>query len=264
MKLKVIVCFMAFLLVSMVCRAQSVKHDERGLWNVWLAGTNSAFVAADVVDACKEFKTRNPKDSLVVVVTGFEAWNHLKTGNTAEAVKLFNLMLVNKGTATGVRYAGDRMARSWLTRLDRERVVPALKKIYMRDIEFPASLDALKTLKRMAVPPLTDRWNKPWAYSLDSTIKGMQGQRYVLESSVLGSRSYLKKALDVSYADEINLKPFRMVKKLANAVEFRTSTGKSIVRRAGDKSNRINLVYLGSNIIVLSDGNHWCVMAKPR
>ena len=116
----------------------------------------------------------------------------------------------------------------------------------------------------MPVPPLTDRWNKPWVYSLDSTIKGMKGQHYVLESSVLGSRSYLKKALDVPYADEINLKPFRMAKNVANVVEFRTSTGNPVIRKAGDNSNRINLVYLGSNIIVLSDGNHWRVMARPR
>ena len=255
---------LSFVLVSMACRGQGVKHNERGLWDIWLAGTNSAFVAAEFLESCKEFKAKNPTDTLVIVVAGFEAWHYLKTGKTDEAVKVFSSMLVEKGKPTGLRFAGDRMARSWLTRLDREKVVPALKKVYLREIEFPASLDVLKSLKRMPVPPLTDRWDKPWEYSLDSRIKGMKGQRYILESSALGSRSYLKKELALPYADELDLKPVRMVRNVANVVEFRTASGKSVVRKYGDHSNRINLVYLGKNILVLSDGSHWSVMPKPR
>jgi hypothetical protein len=125
-------------------------------------------------------------------------------------------------------------------------------------------LEALKSLDLTPAPPLTDRWGQPWAYRLDSKIKGMEGQRYILESSVMGVHSNLKKDLAVPYADRIDLKPFRMSTSIRNAVEFKTSTGQSVLRQAGDGSNRINLVYLGTYIVVLSDGSHWAVLPKPR
>ncbi|MDA3925307.1 MAG: hypothetical protein PF904_11485 [Kiritimatiellae bacterium] len=263
MKLKVNVCLMFLFVAGLSVQAAVPKPDERALWKVWCTGTNSAFVASDVLDACKEFKSKSSKDSFSVVISGFEGWNYLKAGNIVAAAKIFKSMLV-EGSATDIQNAGDKMARSWLTRIDREKVAVALKTIYKRDIEFPASLDALKSLKKTAVPPLSDSWGKAWDYRLESRIKGMAAHRYVLESSVLGGRSNLKKSLEVPYADGIKMKPLRILKKVKNMVEFRNSSGKSVVRKLGDSSGRINLVYIGSNIIVLSDGNHWSVMPKPR
>ena len=262
-KLKVEVCLVLLLAVCVSVQAQPSKSDERALWDLWCTSTNSAFESSAVMDACKEFREKTPKNPLVVMVSGFEAWHYLKMGDSGAAVPILNSMLVQR-SVTDIQRAGDTMARSWLTRLDRERVVLALKKIYLRDIEFPVSLEALKSLKSGSVPPLTDRWGKPWVYRLESSIKGMATQRYILESSVLSSRSYLKRACKVPYASRINLKPISMVKGGRKRVEFKTSGGQSVFRQAGDSSNRINLAWLGSNIMVLSDGNHWCVMPKPR
>ncbi|MFO7937883.1 MAG: hypothetical protein R6V06_09805 [Kiritimatiellia bacterium] len=250
--------------VAINCRAQSSRHDERGLWKIWVAGANSAFMAPDVARDCQQFKTENPTDSLAVVAAGIEAWNYLKAGKTEAAVEVFNSMLLEKGRGKGLQKAGDRMARSWLSRLDREKVAAGLKKLYLRNIEFPASLDSLQSLKNMPVPPLTDRWGKPWEYSRKSTIKGMASQRYKLESSVLGSRSVLEKALKVSYGKEIDLRPVRVLPNVRDTIEFKTASGRVVLRRVEDGVNRINLDYLGEYIIVLSDGSHWSVMAKPR
>lgn len=253
-----------FLAFALACQGQSVKPDERGLWKVWCAGTNSAFEAAESLEACREFTVRAPRDPFVVVVSGVAAWHYLKTGNTGAAVKLFESMLVAKEPATIIQKAGDKMARSWLTRLDREQVALALKKVYLRDIEFPASLEALKTLKNTPLPPMTDRWGKPWSYRLESSIKGMAPHRYVLESEMLGADSDLKKALKRPYADGLQLRAVRMVPGVADTVELKTSYGMSINRQLGRETNSGDLIYLGSNIIVLSDGNHWCVLPKPR
>ena len=258
------VCLAVCLLVTMVGRAQSVKSDERSLWNVWCVGTNSAFEASEVVEACKGFKTASPKDPLTTVVFGFEAWHHLKRGNTGAAVKLFELMLVAREPATVIQKAGDKMARSWLTRIDREQVTRALKEIYVRDIEFPQSLEALKELKSAKAVPVTDRWGKPWAYRRASSIKGMESQRYVLESGQLGADSDLKKALKRPYADGLKLRAVRMVSGLTDTVELKTDNGMSLHRQLGREVNNGYLVFLGANIIVLSDGNHWSVLPKPR
>ncbi len=264
LNLKSVVSLSFFLAVAMAGRAQSAKPDERGLWNVWCAGTNSAFQASEVVEACKGFKAASPKDPLTVVVAGFEAWHHLKQGNSGAAVPLFNSMLVVKEPATSLQKAADKMARIWLTRIDRELVVRGLKEIYVRDIEFPASLEALKVLKSAAQIPVTDRWGKPWEYRLASSIKGMAAQRYVLESSVLGVHSTLEKVLALPYAGGLQLQPMRLVANVTDTVEFRTADGQSVLRQLGIESSRISLVYLGANIMVLTDGNHWSVVPKPR
>ena len=253
-----------FLAFTLACQGQSAKPDEKGLWKVWCAGTNSAFESSEILEACKEFKTSAPKDPLVVVVSGIEAWHYLKKGNTRAAIALFNSMLIDKKPATTIQKAGDKMARSWLTRLDRDQVALALKKVYVRDIEFPSSLEALKTLKNTPLPPLTDRWGKPWDYRLESAIKGMAAHRYVLASSVLGSHSILEQALKPSYADGLQMRPVRLVANITDAVEFRTSEGQSVIRQLGRELGGGDLVYLGANIIVLSDGNHWNVLSKPR
>lgn len=257
-------CGVFFLAFALACQAQSVKSDERGLWKVWCAGTNSAFEAAESLDACREFTASAPRDPLVVVVSGFAAWHYLKTGRTSEAVKLFTSLLVEKEPATVIQKAGDKMARSWLTRLDREQVASALKKLYLRDIEFPATLEALKSLKDTPLPPSTDRWGKPWSYRLESAIKGMAQHRYVLESATLAADSDLKKALKRPYADGLQLRAVRMVAGMADTVELKTSYGMTINRQLGREANNGYLVYLGANILVLSDGNHWSVLPKPR
>ena len=261
--LKVQVCVAFLLAVAVTGRAQSIKADERGLWDVWCIGTNSAFQASEIAKACKKFRTSAPQDPLTVVVSGLEAWNHLKRADTVTATAIFNAMLV-KGTATGLRKAGDEMARSWLTRLDRGQVTSALKESYRRDIEFPASLEAVKAPGEKASFPLTDRWGKPWVYRRGSTIKGMETQRYDLESSVLGIRSDIKDALKMGYGERMDLKAVRMVPGSKNVVEFKTGEGRTLLREEGDRGNIVNLIYVGTYIIVLSDGNHWSVMAKPR
>lgn len=261
--LNVQVCLVLFLAAAVTGHAQSVKADEKVLWDVWCSGTNSSFEASEVAETCKNLRTRAPQDQLTVVLSGLEAWSHLKRGDTVAATAIFNTMLV-KGPATGLRKAGDEMARSWLTRMDREQVTRALKEIYRRDIEFPATLDVLKTLGDKTSPPLTDRWGKPWVYRKGSAIKGMESQRFVLESSALGVRSDLKAALKIGYAERMDLKPVRMVPGALVVVELRTAEGRSMLREEGDRANVVNLIYVGTHIIVLSDGNHWRVLAKPR
>lgn len=261
--LNVQVCLVLFLAAAVTGHAQSVKADEKVLWDVWCSATNSSFEASEVAETCKKLRTRAPQDQLTVVLSGLEAWSHLKRGDTVAATAIFNTMLV-KGPATGLRKAGDEMARSWLTRMDREQVTRALKEIYRRDIEFPATLDALKTLGDKTSPPLTDRWGKPWVYRKGSAIKGMESQRFVLESSALGVRSDLKAALKIGYAERMDLKPVRMVPGALVVVELRTAEGRSMLREEGDRANVVNLIYVGTHIIVLSDGNHWRVLAKPR
>lgn len=249
----------------MMCsQGRAASLDERALWQLWVSHTNSIsdHRAADAV--CKAFLAKSPDDTAAVVVRGIEAWHLLKSGNTNEASALLNAMLAIPGNATSLQQAGATMARNWLTRLDRERVKDALKKVYRRDVEFPGSLEEIKGLKLAQLPPFTDRWDKPWVYRLESSLKGMQKQQYVLESSRLGSGSDLEKALNVPYASRINLMPVRASQIGNDTYEFATPLQKGIFLPEGAEREGIVVAYLGANVIVLSDGTHWRIALKPR
>ena len=60
------------------------------------------------------------------------------------------------------------------------------------------------------------------------------------------------------------MRPVQLVANITDTVEFRTSEGQSVIRQLGRELGGGDLVYLGANIIVLSDGNHWNVLSKPR
>jgi len=252
------------LAVTMVGRAQSPACDESGLWQLWVTCSNSAYEHTSVVAACRDFRVKAPREPLGIVVAGWEAWHLLKLGDTNAAIALFEPMMAVTEKSSCLQAAGIEMARNWLTRLDREKVRGALKKIYLRDIAFPASLESLKSLKNFPIPPLTDRWGKPWEYRLECSLKGMNNQQYVLESTRLGSRSDLASMLALPYANDITLDPIRLSSANADTVEFSNGTGKSAFLQAGSTFNGNTVAYLGEKIIVLADENHWRVVLMPR
>ena len=248
----------------MVCHAQSVVPDESGLLQLWTTSTNAVDDHAAVTAACREFLAKTPKDDpLVVVVKGIETWRLLKMGNTNEAIKKLESIISVPEGATCLQTAGAEMARGWLTRIDREKVRLALKKIYLRDIEFPMSLEPIKSLKISAMPPFKDRWGTDWSYRLGSSIDGMKSQYYVLESIRLKERSDLEKALALPYAGQIKLEPARMSRVSSGTVEFVTGAGKPAIMQTGGSSDGVTFAYLGAKLIVLADESHWSVVPKP-
>ena len=249
-----------------VCRAQAPLPNENGLWLVWMSHTNAVTDHVAIAEAWQAFRTKAPADPLAVVAQGMEAWHLLQAGKTNDAARLLEPMVPLSGDA--LHKAGADMARGWLTRLDRELVRAALKRVYLRDVEFPASLEGIKTLKVVTLPPFTDRWNQPWSYRPDGlpTIKGTMGQRYVLESARLGASSDLAEALAVPYASRITIEPVRIIgsAETGESVEFSSSSRKSFALTVGTEMDGITFAFIGKNIIVLADKDHWRVVPKPR
>lgn len=251
-----------------LCHAQvPAPADERAFWLVWIKNTNSAPDSAAMIAACKEFNAAATNDPLAVVVRGLESWHLLKIGSTNEAIRLLDDLLKIPEAPTPLQAAGAEIARSWLTRLDREMVRIALKKLYLRDIEYPASLEAIKTLKIKRMPPFTDRWGKPWVYKLrDDLGKGLGNQLYVLQSSQLGSGTDLGKTLALPYAGRITLQTTRIMPGGGSneMIEFSSPSQKSVLLSVGGSNDGTTVAFIGKNIIILSDGNHWRAVIKPR
>ncbi len=261
----IMVCVSLGMACALPCRADLASPDERALWRLWAASTNHATDPAAVLEDCKAFIGKSAQDDpLVVVASGQEAWCLLSLGHTNEARRIFTAMLVIPENAMPIAVAGAEMARSWLTRIDREEVKAALKQFYLRDIEYPESLEGIKTLKSVPLPTLMDRWGKSWVYRRESSLKGMNRQQYLLESSRLGPRSDLVKALKIPYAAEIALEPVKPSPASNDIYEFASPNQKSIFLQAGAERDGVSVAYLGMNLIVMSDGNHWRVALKPR
>ena len=168
-------------------------------------------------------------------------------------------------TDNPLQKAGSDMACAWLSRLDREQVVASLKKYYFKEIEFPVALSALKTVKKLQLPPLMDRWGQGWFFQAEERLK-MARQGYTLQSKRLGADSDITKALEIPYGDRINLTPVRLMSTSSDKVtiEFLLPTQKSIYLQAGTASEGMVVAYVGAKILVLSDGSHWRIVVKPR
>lgn len=251
------------LVLALPCLAKQVAIDEKGLWTIWQSQTNAPDEHATLVDACKEFATKSPKDPLLTVTQGLQAWHLLKAGNTNEAKKIFESMVVS--TDDSLKKAGSDMACGWLSRLDRELVKVALTKYYHKDIEFPLGLSSLKQVKKMPPFPPTDRWEQSWAYQVENK-GGLSRQGYSLQSKHLGTNSDLRVALTFPYAEGITLTPTRIVSGSSDraTIEFVLPSQKTVSLQAGTASEGIVVAYVGDRLIVLSDGNHWRVVPKPR
>ena len=262
----ILISLAAGAVVVAACRAETPVPDENGLWQIWVSHTNAAADQVGLTQACERFRTKGLADPLMVVVQGLEAWHLLKAGQTNDAARL--LEPLTSLTGDPLQKAGAEMARGWLTRLDRELVRAALKRVYLRDVEFPVSLVALKTLTGVKQLPATDRWNGPWLYKPTDlpTIRGSDRQRYVLESARLGTNSDLAQSLAVPYANRITIEPVRVMDggSAGETVEFSSSARKSALLMVGAEMNNFTFAFMGKRIIVLSDRDHWRVFLKPH
>jgi hypothetical protein len=244
--------------------------DEAALVSVWKLHLDATNDHSRAIGACQEFRKRPTVGSLGLVADGLAAWHYLAINDATAATNLLEKMLNQSTDPLGK--AGTAMAKRWLTRLDREKVRLALKHIYRAAIEFPPSLDAMKTLTPEKRGPATDRWGQTWSYRLTEfkspKLKDLRGQRYELQSAMLGADSDFAKAMERPYAGKINLKPGKLIGTSPGreTVEFTTTdqNPQKAVLSVGSDASGLSFPFLGSAILILSDGDHWAVLPRPR
>jgi len=257
--------------------------DEKALWLLWKRHINNSGKHEELAAACDKLVKQAPHDPLAAVTRGIAAWHLLKAGRTDTAATLLEGMISNAGQGGSslnvpgrsamtdcLREAALSMARAWLTRIDREQVKRALQKLYVREIEYPESLDAIASLaEEMRLPPI-DRWGEPWSYRLVTfrRLKGLHGQKYELQSAALGKHSDLWQSLEIPYGSRIRLKPVKILSSASGkeTVQFVISdeSRKHVVLSLGTEADSIFFAHSGSNILILSDGFHWMVLPKPK
>jgi len=267
---------MVALLVSLAgatgIRAQTTSPaaDEPRLLALWKYHIENTNEHAKVIASCDEFRKKSPKSVFLPVCDGLAAWHALQINEPETAIPIFERMAAAE--ATPLNKAGSTMARRWLTRLDREKVKTALKFLYRKNIAFPATLDAMKTLPAAQQGPFVDRWKQTWNYRLvgfkSPVFKNARDQKYELQSAALGPDSDLKMAMEVPYASKVNLKPGKIISASPGkeTIEFSTTDEKAqkSMLSVGSDSGAISFPYMGPSLIILSDGDHWSVIPRSK
>jgi len=243
------------------------EPEEKALAALWQLHQKNPSDHGALAEACRAFRQGYPNLPVAAVARGLEAWHLLKDGRVPEAEKALRSMAAAGGDATA--RAGLTMGNRWLARIDREKVREALRKAYARDIRFPDSLEALARMPGLPAFPRADPWGKPWTYRIESFRRfgGMAGQRYRLESPALGAASDLAEALAVPYGSRIALKPVRLAPGTGpQPMLFETTTApaRQALLSEGTSFEEVVFAYDGTLLVVLSDGDHWLILPRPR
>ena len=191
-------------LTNMIASGAGSEADEKAVWNLWRTHLASSNNHEAVIASFQQTQQNAPSNSLFTVARGLCSWHLLQLSKTNEALQMLEDMTATKPD-NALNAAGAEMGRRWLTRIDREKVRNALSCYYLQQIAYPGNLESLKKIPRLPAPPLSDRWNVPWIYRLTGfqTIKGLDNQRYLLQSTQLKDTSDLKIALALPYAGTI-------------------------------------------------------------
>ena len=190
----------------------------------------------------------------------------LALGRADEGAKILAKRLLAPGAATpadpvaaAVAAAADTHARRWLTRLDREKVVAALKGYYAENVRYPDSLDALRGTK--PAPPFRDRWGDPWNYRLDHfrALKGVAAQRYVLESRGTPRASDLRKALGARSAPVLP-DGWKAARGRDGSVVIEDAPGARSIVRPGSLHAGVRFVCFAGRAALFSSGDGWALL----
>ena len=252
----------------------AVAHaaQEQALIAVWQLHRSVSNEHARVVSACEAFTAKHAGDTFVPVVQSIQSWRLLASGKTNEAVRVLS-GLVDKKDSDVARAAND-WALAWLTRVDREQVIPALKAYYKAEVKYPNRFDALVEHPRIAGKmsfPLTDRWGTGWKYRSVGFkgLPGFVGQRFDLSSSRLGDFSSMEKAVALAYGSrlDVSARPISSGGRSLIQMRFGAMDGKpaeTVVVEQGQRHGDIVVAYVSPKLVLVRDLLHWKLIPVSR
>lgn len=237
---------------------------------VWGTHRQSPQDPQAVIAVCREIaQQRNAQDDPLLgpylpVVRTLEGWLLLQQERTAEAVKAFEAAVDTRRSNHLIVRSADTVARRWLSRIDREQVVTALKTYHREQVAFPPDLTVFAAWPKESQPPLRDRMGDPWLYRpLEfRRLKTATPQRYTLYSIAIGREtSPLAVALGKPYRNT----PITFIRKNSTApalAELQIGTPpdfRSVVVQEGNRSEDLRFVAMDSRnrFALLSDDDFW-------
>jgi len=267
--------FLALLLaVPCFCSGQVPTADEKPLWELWQFHLDNVSNHVEVAAKCAEFAKVGQNYQFAVIADGLGAWHLLEAGQQTNAVKILTKLAQLQPTSP-LATAAANMGKSWLTRIDRDKIRWALKLYYRQQVEFPETLDVLQTMPPDIRPPAKDRFERNWVYRIVNfkALKGFKNQKYELLSSTLDKKSDFTEALKEPYGASIQMKPIKIMSGSPGreTISFENTAPKkegdkkeTVYVAVGSSNGNIMFAHSGQKLIVLSDGSHWAIMLKPK
>jgi hypothetical protein len=266
--------FKTALFLSFIClQCSAFAAEEKMAWDIWQKMAGQPEDLSEVITDCEAFMNGRQTDQIAPVVVGILSWCYFKTERMPEGAKL--LMSIERRRSTPISKAGSDVARTWLGRIDIKLVKAVLMVYYRKYQKFPEKLQeaidfALETKNIRA--PNKDRWGKPWEYELvgfKMLTKVPKNQKYSLGSKILGKYTDFEKALELPYAEKIDIVPVRMGSSTrgSESVYFKQAdveNAQPVLMKIGDRRMGVTFAFIGKNIIALTDGNHWKLVPRPR
>ena len=270
------------LCLGLMSRVAAAEPNERALWQLWCQHSTNALDHEALLASCQAFTNQNPSDPFVLVGQTMEVWNLLHLGRQTEAAAILTHHLEKTGTplANGASY----LAKSWMTRIDRDRVKAALQFYYRREVRYPRSLDELfayAPLPQALAPPRQDQWGQDWRYVLVGfkALPGLLDQKYGISSSRLGEGSDLAEALAVPYGGLIRVRATRMLSSTpgneivewmiarppaaAAGKEKAKPAERTVALGVNSTAEGVFVAYVGRTILIVYDDNHWKLLIRP-
>jgi len=245
--------------------------NEQALWRLWGTHNENPDDHMGTIKACMDYVRANPNDPLVPVAQSLAGWHYLKLGETEKGIALLEPLITKTKEAPG--QGANQLARNWMSRVDREAVKVALQVYYRQKVQYPANLQFLAENPKVNTTCTyreKDRWDRPWRYRPTGLkgIPGFEGQSFILESSRLNSSSILTEALELPYATKSPLVPLRVMStgNGTQMIQFKSAEGENqevLGISVGQGNKELFVAYVGNNIVVVCDENHWILFLKP-
>jgi hypothetical protein len=251
----------------MLTAARPPAADEDGLINLWRQHTTAPEDHEMIIHACQSFASTHAGDPLIPVARGIEAWHKLRTGKLQEAFAIWESDFALPSTP--LNDCARRLASGWMSRADRERVAAALQAYYRKEIAYPTDLAQVGSHPKLnsdQKPPETDRFGKPWVYSLTglTRVSGFKDQKYALRSVVLGPLSELRAAQELAYGSKITAVPQRITTMPDNTLAVSFKIGNTVsLSLLGPGTGDLHLAFIGLKCIVVCDHTHWKIFPRP-
>ncbi len=265
-----VACFLTLAIIGASRPVRAATPDEeRILLQLWQFHQTNTVAHARITEICERIESGFADFSFLPIVRSIAAWHHHQDQRPDSAINLWT-RIDNEASRDPLGRAAQRMARTWLTRFDREHVRKALRRVYAKNVQYPETLEPLRTMDAAERPPLVDRWGDPWHYEWAQfrMLRSVrEGQNYRLESANIRTTSDLSQALNIEYGRGLTLRPSRLIDATPGrqTLEFKNTAppGGSVTLAEGASYQGQSLAYVGETIVVLADGDHWGIFPKP-
>lgn len=256
--------------------APAAPEQDHAFLKVWRVHQTNLQDHEGVVAAAQTVmdKTSTLGDYLPAVKT-LVAWHFLAAGKRADAERLFeSALLKNPSEGNAIARTADAMARRWLSRIDAEDIVRALRRYYADHVEYPPSLAPLFSTPAGRALKTKDRFGDPWVYRIETFEKlpGAKNQRYALYSRSIGKAAGLLKSVPFRQYGRVQaiLQGTRRATPVTCTFATRAPGGavQTGLATEGGLVNGLRFLKLASDadsaLLAEAENDYWCVAFTGR